>query len=60
MVEHKGFEPLTSSMPWKRASQLRQCPSSELRNYIKLSLLILVVGAVAGITAHHVAINRHR
>ena len=26
MVEHKGFEPLTSSMPWKRASQLRQCP----------------------------------
>ncbi len=26
MVEHKGFEPLASSMPWKRASQLRQCP----------------------------------
>ena len=23
LVEHKGFEPLTSSMPWKRASQLR-------------------------------------
>ena len=29
LVEHKGFEPLTSSMPWKRASQLRQCPPSE-------------------------------
>ena len=27
LVEHKGFEPLTSSMPWKRASQLRQCPN---------------------------------
>ena len=26
MVEHIGFEPMTSSMPWKRASQLRQCP----------------------------------
>lgn len=26
LVEHIGFEPMTSSMPWKRASQLRQCP----------------------------------
>jgi site-specific DNA recombinase len=26
VVEHIGFEPMTSSMPWKRASQLRQCP----------------------------------
>ncbi len=26
MVEHIGFEPMTSSMPWKRASQLCQCP----------------------------------
>lgn len=26
MVEHIGFEPMTSSMPWKRASRLRQCP----------------------------------
>lgn len=23
LVEHIGFEPMTSSMPWKRASQLR-------------------------------------
>ena len=29
LVEHKGFEPLASSMPWKRASQLRQCPNDE-------------------------------
>jgi hypothetical protein len=28
VVEHIGFEPMTSSMPWKRASQLRQCPVS--------------------------------
>ena len=40
MVEHKGFEPLTSSMPWKRASQLRQCPESPT-DYTKLYLLIL-------------------
>jgi|ETNmetMinimDraft_21_1059911.scaffolds.fasta_scaffold130989_2 site-specific DNA recombinase len=26
LVEHIGFEPMTSSMPWKRASQLCQCP----------------------------------
>jgi hypothetical protein len=32
-VEHIGFEPMTSSMPWKRASQLRQCP--ELPQYSK-------------------------
>lgn len=31
LVEHIGFEPMTSSMPWKRASQLRQCP--EVLNY---------------------------
>lgn len=33
MVEHKGFEPLTSSMPWKRASQLRQCPKCLVPDY---------------------------
>ena len=27
MVEHIGFEPMTSSMPSRRASQLRQCPN---------------------------------
>jgi hypothetical protein len=39
MVEHKGFEPLTSSMPWKRASQLRQCPVSK-DNYTMLRLVL--------------------
>ena len=28
VVEHIGFEPMTSSMPWKRASQLCQCPNA--------------------------------
>ena len=36
MVEHIGFEPMTSSMPWKRASQLRQCPSSEYDLIVRL------------------------
>jgi hypothetical protein len=41
-VEHIGFEPMTSSMPWKRASQLRQCPlglnsnKTEVKNKAKL------------------------
>jgi hypothetical protein len=45
MVEHKGLEPLTSSMPWKRASQLRQCPVLDVverSNYTKNSLDIPV------------------
>ena len=32
LVEHEGFEPSTSSMPWMRASQLRQCPECSLFN----------------------------
>jgi hypothetical protein len=32
LVEHIGFEPMTSSMPWKRASQLCQCPERDEYN----------------------------
>lgn len=42
MVEHKGFEPLTSSMPWMRASQLRQCPKFKSESNIKYTDFVLV------------------
>ena len=38
LVEHIGFEPMTSSMPWKRASQLRQCPGGFMVSEKHLSL----------------------
>jgi hypothetical protein len=57
MVEHKGFEPLTSSMPWKRASQLRQCPSSEQRYYTEFNLLILVMATMAYTSFHQKAVD---
>lgn len=47
MVEHIGFEPMTSSMPWKRASQLRQCPKYNASNCTLNVIVFLVVMLVA-------------
>lgn len=41
MVEHRGFEPLTSSMPWKRATNCANAPQ-DLINTTRDSSISLI------------------
>lgn len=38
LVEHKGFEPLTSSMPWKRATNCANAPCTFYYNLFVINI----------------------
>jgi hypothetical protein len=59
LVELQGLKPWTSSMPWKRSSQLSYSPVRP-RKYTLSSVGFLVVVAVTNtITSEHVAVDWH-
>jgi hypothetical protein len=59
LVELQGLKPWTSSMPWKRSSQLSYSPLRP-RKYTVSSVEFLVVATVTNTVAgKHVAVDGH-